>query len=338
MRKNIFELELPDLDNPTLASSESLVDSQPKVDARTAKKLTPTEEKLSDPIFKLLADPVLPRLKSRDRAKLQLQSPNRIHLYWSMKSNPYQILKDSVGAHPDSYSLVARVLNLTNGEEKLFRVEPKGDWWLDVRPNNKYRAEIGFYAPNRPFIRILFSNELTTPRKSPSPRTDYTTGFSTTAREFAETLDAAGYRKDAFDVAIAGDQPDQVRSATERAAAELFEVPHVEFSDSIASELRFALLAMASGYSIEDLVGHVSLEVIEMLQSHLSSADRNTILSVMESNFDLVTEEIEEFEEIGEAVFGASSINFPKRLKSKKIPKSLMPKLSEYSNDKSISS
>lgn len=338
MSQDKFELDLPELENFESKSSEGLVEKRPAVAAAEAISIPLSNPRLKDPVFKLLADPVLPKLRKKDRAKLQLQSPHRVHFYWSVKSNPFKSLSKTIGDQFGSYTLVVRFINLSSGEEEIYRVESKGDWWFDVRPNNTYRAEIGFYAPNRPFIRILYSNELTTPRKSPSPRTDYTTGFTTTSDEFSRTLDAAGYKKDAFDVALTGDEPTLARKATESVFTELAGKEGFEFADDVAAEIRFALLALSSGHSLDELSGRVREEVIRLIEEHIDALDREAILASLGTSFDLVLENVEEFEEIGEAVFGLSVVNFPRRFRAKQVPRSLLPKLSDYGNPELTSS
>src|SRR5687768_12530514 len=41
------------------------------------------------PVFKELREPKLPSLKRENRARLQMQTPNRVYFYWSMKNNPF---------------------------------------------------------------------------------------------------------------------------------------------------------------------------------------------------------------------------------------------------------
>ena len=124
-------------------------------------------EKEQDPIFRELAEPKLPELEKENRAKLLMQTPNRLYFYWSIKSNPYQILQKAFQGNTGSYQLVAKIVNQKNEQEQIFPVETEGNWWFNVEPNASYRAEVGFYAPNRPYIRIIFSNTIETPRKSP---------------------------------------------------------------------------------------------------------------------------------------------------------------------------
>jgi len=43
-------------------------------------------------VFKELSEPKLPELVKENRARLQMQSPTKIHFYWSIKTNPFQTL------------------------------------------------------------------------------------------------------------------------------------------------------------------------------------------------------------------------------------------------------
>src|SRR4051812_11210240 len=65
-----------------------LVDEEP-----VSAKAEVEAEKEVDPIFAELATPKLPELQRENRARLQMQSPNRLYFYWSIKNNPFQILQ-----------------------------------------------------------------------------------------------------------------------------------------------------------------------------------------------------------------------------------------------------
>src|ERR1044072_482013 len=69
-------------------------------------------EKVVSPIFKKLAEPKLPELPSDDRARLQLQSPNRLFFYWSSRKNPYENLHRLFGERFGGYDLSVRLINL----------------------------------------------------------------------------------------------------------------------------------------------------------------------------------------------------------------------------------
>ncbi|HMS09272.1 MAG TPA: DUF4912 domain-containing protein, partial [Pyrinomonadaceae bacterium] len=164
------------LDEPGLPGSGEFVSAAAEEVKEVAvveesKEQQETEAEEMSPVFKLLARPSLPRLESENRARLQMQSPNRLHFYWSVRSNPFQTLNRALGAATSNYTLVVRLVDLRRESEELHRIDPEGNWWFNVDADSQYRAEVGFYAPNRPFVRVLYSNTIETPRKSPSRRT-----------------------------------------------------------------------------------------------------------------------------------------------------------------------
>lgn len=295
-------------------------------DERTG-EIEETEE--IDPIFRELSEPKLPDLPRENRARLQMQSPTRLYFYWSVRNNPFQTLRRAFGGNTGSYTLVVRLLNTTRGTEELYAVEPEGNWWFNADADCAYRAEVGFYAPNRPFVRVMFSNEVRTPRRTPSWRTDYTPSFSVRAHEFAEVLDAAGYRRDAFDVAIAGDDEKQADEATHKTYDTLFGGGSDDFRSESGDEMRFALLALAAGYTLEDIREEIGEGLYRKLKAVLGRQSADDVLDALKDNFDILTDEIFEEEEIGEAVVGLSLVHFPRRVRKRNVPKTLLPKLSE---------
>jgi hypothetical protein len=298
----------------------------------TAQSVTETEEeigdpRMKDPIFKELAEPKLPELAKENRARLQMQSPNRIQFYWSIKNNPFQTLSRVFGGNTGNYTLVAKLLNQTNNREEIFPVDAEGSWWFNVDADSSYQAEVGFYAPNRPYIRVMFSNVLETPRKSPSPRVATDADWAISAREFAGVLDYSGYKQDAFEVALAGDDYEVSNYATQNAFTQFIgeETTFAEFS---AEEIRFALLAIASGYTLEDLRGQISATLFAMLEQNADKLTVENAIAALSEHFDISMEEIEEEEEfIGNAVYGSSLVNFPRSSRRKTpLPKTLLPK------------
>lgn len=283
-----------------------------------------------DPIFKELSEPKLPVLEKENRAKLLMQTPNRLYFYWSIKNNPYQTLHKTFQGETGNYQLVAKIVNQKNEYEQLFPVEAEGSWWFNVEPNASYRAEVGFFAVNRPYIRVIFSNTIETPRKSPSPRVATDADFAVTAEEFAEVLDVAGFKQDAFEVALIGDDNDQAETATRGAFSKLTNAKLEEFSTIDAEELRFALLAIASGIDLKDLREHISPALFAFLQSIANLLTAENAMSALKEYFDVFTEEFTEVEEeFGAAVYGASLVNFPKTLKKRIVPKEVLPKFAE---------
>ncbi len=280
------------------------------------------------PASRELAAPKLPRLSKQNRARLQMQSPNRLFFYWSLKNNPFQVLHRAFGNKTGSYTLVARLLNLTRDTEEMHAVDADGSWWFSVDANSNYRAEIGFYAPNRPYVRVVYSNSITTPRKNPSPRPATDAEWRVTADRFARVLDVSGFKQDAYDVALAGDD----REASERTARAAFAgfigKRDQEFDGVDAEDIRYALLALASGYKLEQLRWRINATLFAILQANAERLSGEQAMAALRDHFDVEADEIME-EELGPAVYGASLVNFPRRLK-----KSLrtLPKLQPVSS------
>jgi hypothetical protein len=266
------------------------------------------------PEFLELAYPKLPSLEKANRARLLMQSPNRLYFYWALGNNPYQTLNRAVGSG-DPYTLVVRLIGPDGAVEEVHPIDAEGNWWFDVVPDATFRAEVGFYAFNRPFIRILYSNTVTTPRKAPSPRPAQDAEWRVPSTRFARILDASGFKRDAFDVALTGDDVRAADRAT-FAAFERFSGRSQEGFDGLeASELRYAMLALASGASLAELRGFISDRLFALLsaQGTDESSDGDTAeraVSALAEEFELDIEEFET-EEYRETAAGGSLVNFP---------------------------
>ena len=276
------------------------------------------------PAFRELAEPKLPELGHENRARLLMQSPNRLFFYWSVRSNPFQKLNKALGAKTSSYSLVLKLVDLKRDVEQIHPIDAEGTSWFDVEADGEYRAEIGFYAPNRPYVRVLFSNTVTTPRKSPSPRVDTEADWSISADRFARVLEVAGFTEDAFDVALAGDDVDSAETATRAAFTQLVEEPDFDFEGVPADEIRHVLLLLASGVTLEALRWKISPTLFAILQERAESLSAEKALRVLTEKFDIEIDEIVG-EEFGPAVFAASSVNFPRHLKTRRSLPKLQP-------------
>lgn len=269
--------------------------------------------KLEDmpPVFRELAVPKLPTLPKAPRGRLLMQSPNRLFFYWSVGANPFQRLNKVLGTQTANYALVLKLVDLKRESEQIHRAEPDGSWWFDVEANGSYRAEIGFYAPNAPYVRVLYSNVIDTPRRNPSPRVDSERDWALPSDSFARVLEAAGFSEDAFDVALAGDDADAADAATRDALAEIVERNDVDVTDIDAEEIRNAMLLLASGKSLESMRWEMSPRLFEILQQS-GPVDSERALEALKSRFEIEDTDLSK-EEFGPAVFGASIVNFPKR-------------------------
>lgn len=269
------------------------------------------------PVFKALADVSLPELKKENRARLLMQSPTRLYFYWSVRENPWQRLRNIFGDDLGSYTLVLKLTDLKRDGEQIHPCEADGNWWFDVEPDSEYQAEIGFYAVNRPYFRIIYSNTITTPRRSPSPRPASEARWTVSATKFAEVLDVAGFSRDAVDVAMAGDDHAAAGDAAHSAFASL-----IGTSDGVETispeDIRYAMLALASGFTLEELRFRVGPALFAILQANVEKLASEKALSALMQHFDVDEVDWTE-EEFSSAVYGASLVHFPKTLKTKKI-------------------
>ncbi|MEJ7848493.1 MAG: DUF4912 domain-containing protein [Pyrinomonadaceae bacterium] len=273
-----------------------------------------SEVEAGSQVFRQLAAPKLPELSKENRAKLLMQSPNRLYFYWSVKNNPFQTLNRAIGNKTNSYVLVSKLVNLNSGREELNPIDADGSYWFNVDANSEYQAEIGFYAANRTYIRVMFSNKVQTPRKNPSPRAASTAEWAVSANKFAQVLDVAGFSQDAFDVALAGDDWDVSEKATEIAFSHFTGGVEDRTTGIESGEIRFVMLALASGATLESLRWRISPSLFAILQQSSANLNIENALVALQDQFDFDADEIIE-EEISPAVFGASLINFPRTLK-----------------------
>jgi hypothetical protein len=333
VEESAAETDLEDFELNPISSAELIktVSDEPVPQFLAAEEPTTAEteaepEEEVDPIFAELAMPKLPELTRENRAWLQIQSPNRIFFYWAIKNNPFQTLQKVFAGNTGSYQLVAKFVNLKNDREEIRAVDAEGNYWFNAESDAEYRAEIGFYAPNRPYIRVIFSNTIVTPRKSPSPRAASDADWAISANAFAQVLDNSGFRQDAVEVALAGDDSAAAERATESAFHQLIGERNPDFNAINSDEVRFALLALASGASLESLRGQISEALFIILQEHAASLSAENALSALKEHFEVFDEEIFEEEEIGAAVYGASLVNFPKSIKKRTVPRAGSPK------------
>ena len=268
------------------------------------------------PVFKELASVELPQLAHINRGRLQMQSPNRLYFYWSVAPNPFRKLNRALGMETADYTLALKLVNLDRETEELHRVDEEGSWWFNVDADRRYRAEIGFYSPSRPFVRVLFSNTVATPRKSPSPRTADAAHWKVTSDRFAKILDVSGFSQDAFDVALAGDEPQTADDASRVALAKLTG-EQLTYADLEAQEIRLALLLLASGATLESLRSRISARLFAVLQANIEKLGSEETYRVMSEHFEIDGEEFD-VDETGPTVYGASLVNFPRRLRTRR--------------------
>jgi len=303
---------------------------KPNLDVTSEIAAVVPEVELS-PAFKALADISLPELKRENRARLQMQTPTRLYFYWSVKENPWAALRGVFGDDLGSYTLVVKLIDNTLDREEIKQCDAEGNWWFNVEPAHAYQAEIGFYAPNRPYFRILHSNTVETPRRSPSPRIATDADWRISANKFAQVLDVAGFSRDAFDVAMSGDDHAAARDASQIAFSRFLGADDNDQISISSEEIRYALLAIASGATLEELRFRVSPALFAILQANAEIVDSGRAMNALTENFDVEESEFTD-EEFGPAVFGASLVNFPRTLKTRTVSPKHEPRYNPVSS------
>ncbi|MFL6373090.1 MAG: DUF4912 domain-containing protein [Pyrinomonadaceae bacterium] len=307
--KTLTKAEPPAVELIPVSGSDALASSD------ASKEIAATEPKVElSAVFKALADVKLPELKRENRARLQMQSPTRLYFYWSLRQNPWLQLRAVFGPELGSYTLIVKLRNLTAGTEQIHPIETQGEWWFnDVEAGSQYMAEIGFLATNRPYFRVIYSNTVETPRRSPSTHPATESRWTVSATKFAEVLEASGFTRDAVDVTIVGDDRTLAEERTQVAFSQMVGDPRASAAANVPTEdLRYAMLAIAGGAALADLKDRVSPQLYSMLESNAKKLTKSSARRALSRNFDIEGTEWTEHE-VGSAVFGASLLNFPKR-------------------------
>lgn len=147
----------------------------------------------ADQTASVLNDDALPLALKRDSIQLLLQSPGKLFLYWSFATDPRATLRQAFGELAAHYRLAVRLVKVESGEEFLLDAPRERMQWFEVYPRHVYRADVGFHAAGRPFVRLLSSAEVRTPPDSASHLSDTEREFQVKAEEFVRLLGGAGY-------------------------------------------------------------------------------------------------------------------------------------------------
>jgi hypothetical protein len=308
---------------PKTVSEAGVAEETAVVDATAEIAQKEPEVELS-PVFKALANVELPELRRENRAQLLMQSPTRLYFYWSIRENPWQRLRAIFGDGLGSYQLVLKLKDLKRDREEIFPCDAEGNWWFNVEPDGEYEAEIGFYAVNRPYFRILYSNTVTTPRRSPSPRPASDAKWTVSANKFAEVLEMSGFTRDAYDVALAGDDPVTADNATHIAFSRFVDTSEYALNGISAEDIRYAMFAIAAGHTLEELRWRIGPSLFAILQANAENLAAENARKALGEYFDIDESEWTD-EEFPSAVYGASAINFPRGLKRRTVKSAMSP-------------
>jgi hypothetical protein len=141
---------------------------------------------------------------ARDEAGLLAQSPRLLFFFWSFARDPRETLRRALGAPGEGLQLAVRLVDLEGDAVVTYAAAPSSQSiWFEARPRREYRAEVGFFAPGAPFVRVLSSNVVETAPEAPSQVSDEAAEFRVSPPDFARILAASGFAESAAEFARA---------------------------------------------------------------------------------------------------------------------------------------
>jgi len=300
-------------------SSERSLSSTPTVLAATS------EDDATGDFDAIAADEPLPGIRRGDYARLLVQSPQRLYLYWNFARDPFTILRRMSGERIENYTLGLRLINAERGAAtQQLASSHATSAWLDVEAGRSYRMDVGLYAAGRPFIKILSSNIVRTPRAGVSPQVDAADEFRVSPVDFTRTLSEAGYVNDAIEVWLEAADEATGKRATRVVAEKLAGAETVLSDAEDLAQLRHLIGALATGAPLERLRAELSPTLVRWLERAEANAegavlDRTRLLDVLRATFEFELEH-ESFEKAGDAqrrsaiAWTGSDVRFPSNL------------------------
>lgn len=131
--------------------------------------------------------------RAHDEARLLVQSPHRLFLYWRFACDPRELLRAALGPVAERLRQAVRLVDVASGEEGEPAPAEGGDYWFDVLPGRLLRADVGFHGVDLPFVRLISSNTVETPAVGVSRVEDEAAEFRVAEKEFERVLEATGF-------------------------------------------------------------------------------------------------------------------------------------------------
>lgn len=104
-----------------------------------------------------------------DMMRALWQDPFRLFVYWQLKDNPFDRLRqifpaDEIG----NFHSVLKLVDETTNISSFFNAAFTREYWFSVFPDRRYRVELGIRSPRYGYIKLLSSQTAHTPRGGPS--------------------------------------------------------------------------------------------------------------------------------------------------------------------------
>ena len=139
------------------------------------------------------------------------------------------------------------------------------------------------------------------------------------ANKFAQVLDVSGFQRDAFDVAMVGDDHYGAMDRSERALAGLIGNANASFNGISHDDIRYALLSLAAGTTLRQLRDRIGSTLFRVLEASTSKIDPDSARGMLEEHFEIDDSDWADDEPEFTSI-GGSRLNFPKRLRARRMP------------------
>lgn len=124
-----------------------------------------------------------------DMMRAMWQDPFRLFVYWQMKDNPFDRLRQIFPAHEvGNFHSVLKLVDETTNISVFFNAAFTREYWFSVFPDRQYRVEFGVRSPRYGYIKLLSSQTAHTPRGGPSDQAATEDDYFIASDEFIDVL------------------------------------------------------------------------------------------------------------------------------------------------------
>ncbi|MBL8187284.1 MAG: DUF4912 domain-containing protein [Acidobacteria bacterium] len=153
---------LGDLETLPDESSGALVVSEPLTEPEEAPEIVPAEPEVDRGL-------PIPDHYDFDMMRILWQDPFRLFVYWHLKDNPFDRLRQIFPAGEiGNFHTVLKLVDETTNISVYFNAAFTREYWFSVFPDRRYRVELGVRSPRYGYIKLLSSQSAQTPRGGPS--------------------------------------------------------------------------------------------------------------------------------------------------------------------------
>ncbi len=124
-----------------------------------------------------------------DMMRALWQDPFRLFVYWQLKDNPFDRLRQIFPAHEvGNFHSVLKLVDETTNISSFFNAAFTREYWFSVFPDRRYRVELGVRSPRYGYVKLLSSQTAQTPRGGPSDQAATEDDYFIDSDEFIDVL------------------------------------------------------------------------------------------------------------------------------------------------------